>query len=223
MPSKERMTVERILGYMEAVYAAIKHKRVPFGVTAFRKNYGISPHVHSAMLASGIIYKDNNEWLWLSDKPSMEMATLVFAGYKTRINRYSKNAAVTRQEEEERRKAMERLFLMKKGADNKSRLQEVLNKTKVSTPLPIPTYEDKYYGESPSEEEDTEVKEVLNEVVDIHKERQALVEMDYMALEEKVMALMAMSDKKFNALSEDIKQLVAMNRRLLKLHGADGV
>ena len=228
--TKPRMTAERILGYLQAVHAAITHKQVPFKATAFRINYGISPHVNSAMLANGIIYEDRDEvsdklvWRWLADEPSMLLAGKVFLGYKERIKRYNKNAAVTRAEDEERRKAMERLALIKQGKDNKGRMADILEMAKNAQPRPIIEEPDTAPVQEPADLlEDPEAKAALDEVVEVRKERQALIEMDYSALEERVMALAAMTDEKFNALSADVQKLLGMTRRLLKLHGADGV
>jgi hypothetical protein len=224
------MTAERILGYLQAVHAAITHKQVPFKATAFRINYGISPHINSAMLANGIIYKDLDEecnkfvWRWLADEPSMLMAGKVLQGYGERIKRYGRNAAVTRAEDEERRKAMERLALIKQGKDNKGRMADALEMAKNAQLRPIPTPEnDDIMQKLIDSAEDREAKAALAEAVEVRKERQALIEMDYSTLEERVMALAAMTDEKFNALNADVQKLLGMTRRLLKLHGADGV
>lgn len=230
-----KMTVERILGYLQAVYAAINHKRVPFRATNFRKSYGISPHVNSAMLANGVIYQDTDEsgtkfWIWLADEPSMILASQIFAGYKARIKRYGKNAALTRAEDEARRKAMERLQLIKQGEGNKGRMQDVFNKAKAASneiklgarsPVAEPIdAEDRLPGEG---EEDPEEKKALDEATFVREERKAVEEMDYAALEERICALIASGQENYNTLNTKVDLLLAKINRLLKLHGADGV
>jgi len=228
---KAPMTPERILDYIKAVYATIKHKRMPVRITEFRKAYGISPHIHSAMLANGIIFQDRGDdgllaWIWLADEPSLSMATRVYAGYKARIDRYMKNAALLREEEYELKKAMERLVLMKKGADNKAAMDEVFLIAKAASEAAAVEGAAEEKAIDGSEDEDVpdqESEDALHEIVEVREERKKLIDPDYATLEERVMALMALNDEKFAALDADIQKLLAYSRRLLKLHGADGV
>lgn len=236
------MTAERILGYLNAVHAAITHKRVPFRATNFRLSYGISPHVHSSMLANGIIYEDKGEdgtmfWRWLADDPSLTLAGQVLIGYKERIKRYGQNAAVTRAEEEARRKAMERLLLVKKGQDNKARLADILGQAKANTTSTIIDMEDSKRGSRMPDDMDAEktpmtnmdmtgaVDDMLEDVTQQIEERDALEdsgvgdsheeipgvehEVVYIPMTEKQWAFVLKLDAKIN--------------RLLRLHGADNV
>lgn len=210
------MTAERILGYLNAVHAAITHKRVPFRATNFRLSYGISPHVHSSMLANGIIYEDKGEdgtmfWRWLADDPSLALAGQVLIGYKERIKRYGKNAAVTRAEEEAQRKAMERLQLMKRGQDNKARLADVLEQAK----------------KAPMTNVDITgaVDDMLEEVTQQIEARDALEDNGGHQVPEEIHGVVR--EVVYIPMTQDqwafLLQLDAKINRLLRLHGADNV